>query len=209
MGLAIVVFGVLAALIVLFSLFYRFIFLRDPVRTIPPGDTVVSPADGDIAAILDVSEKDAVTIPKGRWGRIRAVCRDVPDAKKLILIVMNVWHVHVQRAPIRGRITRHAHKKGRFVNAVADAASFITIENERTETVFTSPQLTVKTLQIAGVLARRIESFVKEGDRVMKGQRFGRIVMGSQVALIVPGKVKLRVREGDSVLAGETVVGEW
>ncbi|NOZ80184.1 MAG: phosphatidylserine decarboxylase family protein [DPANN group archaeon] len=189
-------------------LFYRYVFLRNPVRTIPPGDSIVSPADGIISSVIRTGAKD-LSIPKGHLGRIRTYARDVAAETILVLIVMNLWHVHYQRAPIHGKIIKQRHRRGKFRNAVMGNRLRCLFENEKNEFLITNRAFKVKVIQIAGILARRIVPMAKVNEKVMKGQVIGLIRLGSQVALIMPSTVRLRVEEGQPVKAGETIIGVY
>jgi phosphatidylserine decarboxylase len=123
----------------------------------------------------------------------------------VIGIAMSFLDVHVQRAPIAGRITFQQHIPGRFASLRRPEAVF---ENERTTTLFERGGLQVATVQIASRLVRRIVSFVKVGQDVALGQRFGAIRFGSQVDLVLPvvDSVRIVVRPGQRVRAGTTVL---
>jgi phosphatidylserine decarboxylase len=191
----------LLVLILLFLLFWRFWFLRDPLREIPEGENMVSPADGKIIRIIEINSSD-LRIEKGALGMVKAASSDVKDAKYLISIFMSPLDVHVQRAPIDGVIRDVKYTAGSF-----KPANGLVLENENNQILIEDFQQ-VKVIQIAGLLARRIECFVKPGDKVVKGDRIGRINLGSQVTMIVPKNVVLTVKEGDRVKAGETIIGE-
>jgi len=212
---------VIAALIILFSLYFN----RDPVRTIPPGKSIVSPADGVIIDIIDmldlnrkkleskipnsrnkVSRKPKIRIAKGIAGKIRTTASEVSDHCYIIVIFMNLHNVHVQRAPLGGKVTSIRHTNGKFLAANSLKA---TAENEKIEMLIKNRGIgTIKVIQIAGFLTRRIESFVKKGENLLKGQRIGRIKLGSQVVLIMPD-LPLNVKKGDKVTAGETVIAKY
>jgi len=208
MDLIIVSLSVFLLIIVVFLLFYRFIFLRNPVREIPYGNYIVSPADGNIGGIFHTAEND-ISIEKGLLGKIKTLTKDVGDKVVIVLIIMNVWHVHYQRAPIEGKVIKTRYKRGKFQNAVMKGSSFRTIDNERNEILFKGKRFKVKIVQIAGLIARRIICFVKPGEKVMKGQHVGLIRLGSQVALIMPGNVRLKVRKGEPVKGGSTIIAEY
>ncbi|HZX45302.1 MAG TPA: phosphatidylserine decarboxylase [Candidatus Nanoarchaeia archaeon] len=196
---------IFAALIIIVLGFYKFVFLRDPKREIPSGNNLLSPADGKIINILKLSKKE-IRIAKGS-GMIRAL---VPESCKdgwLITIMMTVFDVHVQRAPIAGEVTDIKYSKGKFKNAVYGHALENGLENEKNEITIKSEIGDVKVIQIAGYIARRIQCFVSKKQKVNKGERIGRIVIGSQVCLIVPRKVNLAVKNGERVVAGKTIIG--
>jgi len=195
---------VVGAVILGFLIFWRLWFLRDPERAIPEGDNIVSPADGKIIKIIELDQKK-LKIRKGLMGRVNTIVTDVSDAKYLISIFMTPFDVHIQRSPIDARIASVKYTKGRFHAANSTDA----LTNEKNEIVMEDLGNYMKVLQIAGFLARRIECFVKKGDRILKGERIGRINLGSQVSLVLPKNVKLKVAEGDTVKGGETIIGDW
>ncbi len=190
--------------IFLFLIFYQFIFLRDPLRSVPSSDSIVAPADGKIISIVKVSSSKT-KINKGLIGKVNILCSDVVKEGYLISIFMSVFNVHVNRAPLAGEILSIKHKKGNFFRAFDFEKSLL---NESNEIIMKTSIGKVKLIQIAGFIARRIECFVKENQKVNKGQKIGRIVMGSQVSLILPISVKLIVKKGDKVRAGETIIAE-
>ena len=143
-----------------------------------PGRGVVSPADGRILAAD-------------------------PD-RRTLTVFMGVTNVHVNRAPWAGRISRMTYTAGGHAPAYrADAA-----RNERLETVLDTDIGQIRITQIAGVFARRIVPYRREGDRVKKGARVGMIRFGSRVEIVLPRGVRILAREGDRVRAGETTVAE-
>ncbi len=192
-------------LFVLFLLFYKFVFLRDPKRGIPSGNNIVAPADGKIINIVRISRGD-LKINKGLIGKVDVLCSDVIKEGYLISIFMSLFDVHVNRAPIGGEVVGVKHRKGKFFMAFDVEKSFL---NESNEIVMKTKIGKIKIIQMAGFLVRRIECFVKENQKINKGERIGRIVIGSQVSLILPNKVSLLVEKGDKVRAGETIVGEF
>jgi phosphatidylserine decarboxylase len=171
-------------------------FFRDPVRTTPRSDKmIVSPADGLITMITRVPPppelRGAEALADGDYTRVS--------------IFMSVFDVHINRSPIAGRIKRIAYVPGKFVNADLDKASE---DNERQYfLVEGSDGLKVGFTQIAGLLARRILSFVREGDAVEAGQRVGLIRFGSRVDVYLPAGTAPRVLLGQRAIAGETVLG--
>jgi phosphatidylserine decarboxylase len=119
---------------------------------------------------------------------------------------MNVFSVHVNRAPVRGRILKAVHTPGKFVNAALDKASQ---ENERSSLVIEGPQGTVVATQIAGLIARRILTWSKEGEALSVGQRFGLIRFGSRVDVFLPDGYRPRVSVGQTAIAGESILAEF
>lgn len=178
----------LAALGLLLALFSLW-FFRNPDRTPPSGTgLVVSPADGRIVY--------AGESPPGRYALA---------AGKRVSIFMSGIDVHVNRAPVSGRVTAIRYHKGEFHVASVDKASLMNEQNG--VTIATAEGRTVTYVQIAGIVARRIVCDLKEGDAVRQGQRVGMIRFGSRVDLYLPADVRLSVAPGDHVRAGESVIG--
>lgn len=157
-------------------------FFRDPDRAIPAGPVCVSPADGRVVRV-----------------------RDEPDGRTRVSIFLNIFDVHVNRAPVGGRITSLNYSPGRFRLAHLDAAS---IENERNTLLIDSPHCksTVEVTQIAGLLARRIVCRKREGDTLRAGERFGLIKFGSRVDVVLGREWDLAVAERDRVAGGSSVL---
>ncbi len=173
----------LAALPVALALFFLW-FFRDPPRRVPAGDGfLVSPADGK------VTEAEWIETPAG--SRLR------------LSIFLNVFDVHVNRSPVAGTVTQVSYKKGLFLNAMRADSNVL---NESNTVVIEGEGCTLQVKQIAGLLARRIVCFVKPGDTVQRGQRFGLIKFGSRVDVLMPADAVLRVRTGDRVKGGSTVL---
>ena len=172
-------------------------FFRDPVRTTPGGaDLIVAPADGLVTAIA--------TVPPPRE---LVEAGDMPaDPLIRVSIFMSVFDVHINRTPIAGTIKRIAYVPGKFLNADLDKASE---DNERQHfLVERSDGLKVGLTQIAGLVARRILSFVNEGDQVKAGERIGLIRFGSRVDVYLPAGTGAQVLLGQRTIAGETILGE-
>ena len=172
-------------------------FFRDPVRTTPRGDKfVVAPADGLITMIARVPPPPELRGPEGL----------AEGDYTRVSIFMSVFDVHINRSPITGRVKRIAYVPGKFINADLDKASE---DNERQHfLVEGSDGLRIGFTQIAGLVARRILSFVKEGDTVEAGQRVGLIRFGSRVDVYLPAGTAPRVILGQRSIAGETVLAE-
>ena len=179
-------------------------FYRDPERRIPKGNNIVSPADGKVISIIDTS-KDVIKVKKGFIGKIRVLTKDVANQCYVVSIFMSPLDVHVNRAPIEGTIKSIKHTKGKFFKAYDLEKS---LENEKNEIIIENKKLKIKIIQIAGFLARRIICRVKLHQKVNKGQRIGMIALGSQATIIMPGVVKLKIRLGDRVKAGSTIIAE-
>jgi phosphatidylserine decarboxylase len=172
-------------------------FFRDPIRTTPRGDKlIVAPADGLITMIARVPPP-----PELRGGE------GLADGEYTrVSIFMSVFDVHINRAPVTGRVTRIAYVPGKFINADLDKASE---DNERQHLLFERADGTrIAITQIAGLVARRILSFVREGDLVEAGQRVGLIRFGSRVDVYLPEGTAPRVLLGQRSIAGETVIAE-
>jgi phosphatidylserine decarboxylase len=171
-------------------------FFRDPVRTTPRSDKlIIAPADGLITMITLVPPPPELRGPEGL---------NDPEYTR-VSIFMSVFDVHINRAPISGRVTRMAYVPGKFINADLDKASE---DNERQHLLVESAEgLKIGFTQIAGLVARRILSFVREGDLVEAGQRVGLIRFGSRVDVYLPSGTAPRVLLGQRSIAGETVLG--
>lgn len=164
-------------------------FFRDPARAVPQKpNAVLSPADGRIVVVEKTQDPYA--------GR---------EAIK-ISVFMNVFNVHSNRAPVDGRIENVQYFPGKFVNADLDKAS---IENERNAlTIATTNGQLVTCVQVAGLIARRILCYVKTGDMLNRGQRYGFIRFGSRVDVYLPLTASPKVSVGDKVAATETILAE-
>lgn len=168
-------------------------FFRDPERVTPTDDRlVISPADGIVSAVGLALPPAELGLAPGEWLRIS--------------VFMNVFSVHVNRAPVRGTITRIAYRPGAFVNAALDKASS---ENERNGLVIDSPHGPIAAVQIAGLIARRILCWGKEGQSIAVGERFGLIRFGSRVDVFLPVAASPCVSIGQTAIAGETVLAEF
>ncbi len=164
-------------------------FFRNPARRVPAGEgIVVSPADGRVLKIEDV---EGGSLLNGR--------------RRKISIFMNVFNVHVNRSPCSGTVTAIRYHKGKFLSADLDKASEL---NERNEILIrTREGVDILTVQIAGLIARRIVCWIKEKMYVNIGERFGMIRFGSRLEVFLPIEAKVLVKEGDRVKAGETLIG--
>lgn len=159
-------------------------FFRDPERQLPEGDGLfVCPADGKV---------------------IRANDADGDGAGLRVDIFMNIFNVHVNRAPMSGRITHMQYFPGKFINASFEHAG---VENERNRfEMQTDDGSSIAFTQIAGLVARRIVSYTAVGDQVEAGQRIGMIRFGSRVNCEIPAGYELCVGVGDHVTAGKTII---
>lgn len=173
----------LTALPIVLALFFLW-FFRDPERTIPAGPgEIVSPGDGVVT--------EAEWIETSSGSRLR------------LSIFLNVFDVHVNRAPVAGTIKVVEHREGSFMNAMKPES---VVMNEQTLVVIDAGDYEVSYKQIAGLLARRIVCAVKVGDRVERGQRVGLIKFGSRVDVLIPADAELKVKSGTRVRGGSTVI---
>ena len=172
-------------------------FFRDPIRTTPRGERlIVAPADGLITMIVRVPPPPELRGPEA-----------LGEAEMTrVSIFMSVFDVHINRSPITGTVRRMAYVPGKFLNADLDKASE---DNERQHVMVEASDGTrVGFTQIAGLVARRIMAFVREGDSVAAGERVGLIRFGSRVDVYLPAGTGPRVLLGQRSIAGETVIGE-
>lgn len=164
-------------------------FFRDPQRIGERGERlVISPADGKVVMITEVDEPTFI--------HARAI---------RVSIFMNVFNVHVNRYPVSGFVRFIERKPGRFLNAAGEDAS---LENEQTSIGLETGSNHILVRQIAGLIARRIVTDAKEGDRVQQGERMGLIRFGSRVDVFLPRTASLKVKVGETTYAGVTVIGE-
>jgi len=216
-----------AAIIVAAFLFWRFFwFFRNPQRNAPPGEALLSPADGKVVYVRRVQSKEPViTIKKGQEARIEDILKeDDADPKVIIGVFMSPFDVHYNRAPLSGRVESVAHYPARSRNLHMGAMhwrsllgrlplyrdSLHIIQNERTVTrikgLFKGASLTAYIIQIAAKSVRGIDVFIPVGGEVKRGAMFGMIRIGSQVDMVVPWRegMEIKVRPGDRVRAGES-----
>ena len=162
-------------------------FFRDPERSIPEDpNAIVSPGDGKIVEII--SEKDPL----------------LDEAYTRVSIFLNVFNVHVNRVPISGKIQATRYNPGKFFNAASHKAS---LDNEHSAILLNNGHVTILVKQIAGLIARRIVCWAKEGDEYQRGQRFGLIRFGSRVDIFLPEGTDIKVAIGDIVNGGSSIIG--
>jgi phosphatidylserine decarboxylase len=123
-----------------------------------------------------------------------------------VSIFMSVFNCHVNRSPVAGRIDRIVYRPGAFINAELDKASE---DNERNSLVISTTNGRIGVVQIAGLVARRIVSFVREGQSIGAGERFGLIRFGSRLDVYLPEGTKALVSEGQTAIAGETILADF
>src|SRR3989344_2069017 len=195
-----IIISVLALLIASFLLN----FYRDPKRTIPTGNNIVSPADGRVISIIETTVRE-ITVSKGMIGKIRTMTKDISKECYVVSIFMSPLDAHINRAPIEGTIKSIRHANGKFFKAYDLEKSF---ENEKNEIIIENKNMKIKVIQIAGFLARRILCYAKVEDKVNKGQKIGMIALGSQATIIMPKSVKLKIKINDKVKAGESIIAD-
>ena len=166
-------------------------FFRDPDRYFDSKDNqLLSAADGKICFIGEENPPSETQFK---------------EKMKKISIFMNVFNVHVNRSPVDGNIEKIIYKNGKFFNASLDKASE---HNERNSFIIKTNTDKIVVVQIAGLIARRILSFISEGDKIDKGDRIGLIRFGSRVDIYFPPTYDIKVKQDDMVVAGETIIAE-
>ena len=167
-------------------------FFRDPPRVTPVRDgIIVAPADGRVSQIANA-------IPPAELGLGE---RPLPR----VSIFMSVFNCHVNRSPVSGRIERVVYRAGKFLSADLDKASE---DNERNAFLIATAGARIGVIQIAGLVARRIVPFVREGETVAAGERIGMIRFGSRVDVYLPEGTRPLAAEGQTAIAGETVIAD-
>jgi phosphatidylserine decarboxylase len=163
-------------------------FFRNPERVTPEDEhAVIAPADGRVVFMG--------TVPDERLGA---------EVKK-VSIFMSVFNVHVNRAPVSGRVVDLFYMRGKFLDVRDERATF---ENEQMGMIVeTDTGRKLKVVQVAGLIARRIVCYPKKGDRLVRGDRYGLIRFGSRLDVYLPHDSEMRVSVGDTTVAGETVLG--
>lgn len=180
--------GVLTALLPFILTLFMLYFFRDPERTIPEGGNILlSPADGKVILIQKVHED-----------------KHIKDNAIEVSIFMSPLNVHVNRAPYDGVVESVVHTHGKFLSAFKHEAS---LQNENIAMVMNTKYGKILVRQVAGFLARRAVCRVKIGDSLKKGQRYGIIKFSSRLDVYLPKDVDIKVKVGDKVKAGETVIG--
>ncbi|HEX5425660.1 MAG TPA: phosphatidylserine decarboxylase [Candidatus Acidoferrales bacterium] len=175
------------AVILIFLGLFVFYFFRDPEREIPVDPSaIVSPADGHVVEIVDEPLE-------GQRGR-------------RISIFLSIWDVHIQRAPMAGRITSVLYKPGKFYAALRKAASE---KNEQNVITIQTPAGTLVFKQIAGAIARRVLCWKRVDDQVILGERVGMIRFGSRVDVWLPEAAEILVRRGQRVWGGASILAKW
>ena len=175
----------------LFLSLFTLWFFRDPERHFDSKDNqLLSAADGKICFIGEENPPSETQFK---------------EKMKKVSIFMNVFNVHVNRSPVNGNIKKIIYKNGKFFNASLDKASE---HNERNSFIIKTNTDKIVVVQIAGLIARRILSFISEGNKIDKGDRIGLIRFGSRVDIYFPPTYDIKVNQNDIVVAGETVIAE-
>jgi phosphatidylserine decarboxylase len=182
--------GVIGLVATLWCIF----FFRDPERFVPLEDNVIiSPADGVVTRV----EYGAEAPEELGYGKTKF---------NKISIFLNVFNVHVNRVPLSGAVTKVIYRPGKFLSANAEDAS---VENERNSVVVKNSNGTeIIFVQVAGLVARRIISDLKEGQEVVAGQRYGIIRFGSRADLYFPENVEIKSLLGQTMVGGETIIAK-
>ena len=183
--------SILIALIGFFLTFFVLWFFRDPKRNTPQDENVIiSSADGKVCLIDEAYPPEELPIE--------------PQKMKRICVFMNVFNVHVNRSPVQGNVDHIVYKEGKFLNASLDKASD---KNERSSLVLSTQNGTkIIVVQIAGLIARRILSFISPNMLLNQGERFGLIRFGSRVDIYLPLDAVEKCKVGDKVVAGESIL---
>jgi len=168
-------------------------FFRDPERVTPMrAGILVAPADGRVSRVADALPPKELELGERPLMRIS--------------IFMSVFDCHINRSPLAGRVERVVYKEGAFISADLDKASE---SNERNAFVIAAANgARIAVVQIAGLVARRIVPFVETGDKIVAGQRIGMIRFGSRVDVYLPVGARVLVAEGQTAIAGETILAE-
>lgn len=181
-------FGVSAAIIPGVLAIFFIYFFRNPSRSMPYDPNILySPADGTVMAVEDIFDDEYLNEPATK-----------------VTVFLSVFNVHVNRSPIDGEIKYQRYTCGQFVPAYKKSASF---ENERHAIGLDNGRMRILVTQVAGLLARRIVSWVTLGHQMKQGECYGMIKFGSSTELVVPKNVEITVKKGDTVVGGVTVMG--
>ena len=194
-------------------------FFRNPMRHVPQGEgLIIAPADGLVLLIekaplppevleqLDSNSDSKASAPKSTKSSAKNSAQNNAKTLTRVSIFMSVFDVHVNRSPIAGRVSAVLYRPGKFLSAGLDKAS---TDNERSTMIIDLPSgQPLVVVQIAGLVARRILSFVKPGDQLAAGERYGLIRFGSRVDVYLPDGVNPMVAEGQWAIGGETILAD-
>jgi len=201
---------ILYAFLIFLVLLFSFVtyFNRSPNRDIPKGNVIVSPATGDVIRIEKADANTISFLKKGIGNSLTVNGMEPPY--NIIVIEMDPTDVHVQRSPIQGEVIYQEHFAGRHQNALwSPDVTELANENEKNIIVMQNQDISVGVIQVAGIMARRIVSFVSPTDNLEKGEIYGKIKLGSQVVVILPESLTLKVSLGDALVDGESVLATY
>ena len=202
----------LAFIFIITFLAIIFRFYRDPERIpLETEKVILSPADGKVIYTKKIGKgKVPFAVKEEKKIDLKEITKTdlLTNGAYLIGIDMNILNVHVNRAPVGGRVVLQKHARGKFISLRRQEAA---IMNERVTTIIDNGIFKVGVIQIASRLVRRIVSYLKEGESVRIGQRIGMIKFGSQVDLVIPNleNLKIWVKQGDEVLAGVSLIAGY
>jgi phosphatidylserine decarboxylase len=202
LGKLLIVIGVFIIIMIGFVVYFN----RVPERVIPNASVVVSPASGKIIGILPITSDDITFEKKGVKNTV--VIPEINEKMTMVLIEMNPLDVHVQRAPIDGAIVRLDHYAGKHINAIGNKKMDIVNTNEKTVAVFSNETETIAVIQVAGKAARRIRNYVTVQNTLEAGSVYGRIILGSQVVVLIPESREINVTLDQKVIDGETILAQ-
>ncbi|AIJ05928.1 phosphatidylserine decarboxylase related protein [Methanocaldococcus bathoardescens] len=192
-------FAIAVCSLLLFTVY----FYRDPDRDITKGNNIIlSPADGTVEYIKFYKNGEAEVFKDGNY-YVLNVSKYFPNGCYVIGIFMSPLDVHVNRAPISGKVVYTKHIDGSFYPAFLKDVEKI---NERNVVIIKNGSDYIGVAQIAGFVARRCVLNIKEGDYVEMGERIGKIKLGSQTAVIIPSNYNITIKVGEKVYAGQTIV---
>src|SRR5213075_1716100 len=186
-GVSFLLHWYVAAVVLVLLAAFVFSFFRDPERVIPTElGAVVSPGDGRVVVVTDEESE-------GKPG-------------KRVSIFLAVWNVHVNRAPAAGTITKLEYRPGKFLAAMRERAS---VENEQNVFTLSTDAGEMVFKQIAGLIARRVVSWKKAGEKVLRGERIGLVRFGSRVDVWLPKGAEILVKTGEHVKGGSSLIARW
>ncbi len=178
------------SLIFIIATMYVAWFFRNPERISHSREgEILSPADGVVKEIIEGARPEL--LGEGDWSRVS--------------VFMSIFNVHVNRAPIDGMVKEIRYHPGKFLDARDPHSS---LENERSHMLLSSEKISIEVVQIAGLVARRIECWAKEGDELKKGERYGLIRFGSRLDIYLPAELNVTVKQGQKVKAGLSRIAE-
>jgi phosphatidylserine decarboxylase len=214
--IALLLFAVIAV-IYIYIKGYLIFFLRDPVRKIPSEtNIIVAPADGKVAYIRKIMNGEVpVSIKSGEKVLLKEITKSSLNEIRngyIVGIWMSFFDVHIQRSPISGKVVEQVHIPGRFLDIKINAGRLL---REAERNILTlrdhDNNITVIAIQLASNSVRRIISWVKKGESLQIGQRYGYVKFGSQVDIIIPELkgLRLNIKKGEKIYSGETIIAHY